>query len=398
MGTLYDMVETDGGINVQDRGASGTGHGWAGANQVFWNCAGASSICQNPWVSAKNYNFGFIGEKNAGWNSRPDGMWVGYKRPGIFPESLYQAQLGSRLNDRGVFSVYQGLEKVNDSTFILSFNMPFLGDLAIAKNFSITGNAGYEGAECSVTALSDTSIKVVVDGIGPLPAFSSVTVNAVNMLSSTGEALSGLTSATYIEPDLRPVVTGLFARVNNEDETLGASSSKPGSIYLVKFSGNYDYLDDYKTERDLDRAVTDNLGRKVDAPFADSVMKIATKGLPGGYYLYYGVDEDGRLSAPADEWPEVEATGPLSKIDDAYTIPDFSVWSSNGIIFINPGDQSAHYSVQFFDITGSLFNGKRSVAGDQQFILPDYRGIMIVKLIAEDGSGIGVYKLVNNPL
>jgi hypothetical protein len=63
MGTLFDVIDTDGEINVQDRDNMGSGHGWSGANQVFWNCEGASSICQSPWVSAKNYNFGWIGDK-----------------------------------------------------------------------------------------------------------------------------------------------------------------------------------------------------------------------------------------------------------------------------------------------------------------------------------------------
>ena len=38
VGTLYDNITTDGEINVQDRGNWGSGHGWAGANQVLWNC------------------------------------------------------------------------------------------------------------------------------------------------------------------------------------------------------------------------------------------------------------------------------------------------------------------------------------------------------------------------
>ena len=395
MGTLYDIIETEGAINVQDRGASGTGHGWAGANQVFWNCAGASSICQNPWVSAKNYNFGFIGEKSPGWNPRPDGVWVGHNRPGIFPESLYQAQLESRLNDARVFSVYPALEKVNDSSFVVSFNMPFLEQLAEAKNFSVTGDAGYEGAEFSVTALSDTSIMVMLDGIGPLPAFSSVIVNADNMLSSTGKALSGLTSAIYVEPDLRPVVTGIYASVNNEDGLLEASSTKPGSIYLVMFSGNYNYLDDYKTVTDLEKAVTDDQGRKVDAPYADSIVTISTKGLPGGYYLYYAVDEDGRLSMPADNWPLVEATGSSLGIDDEYLTSGFSVWSSNGTLFVRPDDHSANYSIQIFDLTGRNLHVRDNMMGDQQFVVPDNHGILIVRLISENGLRIGVFKLLN---
>lgn len=398
MGTLYEVIETNSTINVQDRANSGSGHGWAGANQVFWNCKAASSACQSPWVSAKNYNFGFIGTKDPGRYKRPDGVWVGHNRPGIFPESLYQAQLDSRQGTVRIFSVYPQLEKANDSSFVLLFSMPYYTVLADPANFSIAGNAGYEGAEFSVTALSDTSVMVVLDGFGPLPAFSSVIVNVNNMISLSGKALEGLTSATYIEPDLRPVVSGIYANVNNEDGLLEASSSKPGSIYLVQYTGNYNYLDDYTTVSELDQAVAENLGRKVDAPVADSPVSISTAGLPGGFYLYYATDEEGRVSLPAYEWPLVEATGPLLGMDDEMRMPDFSVWSSNGTIFVQPDDHSADYSARIFDMTGRLLFVGEHMMGDQQLTVPGYRGILIVRLISENGLRIETYKLLNNPL
>jgi len=65
---------TDGEINVQDRGDWGTGHGWAGANQVLWNCKASRVAVQSPWVSAKNYCIGLTGSKYAGrFTDRPDG-------------------------------------------------------------------------------------------------------------------------------------------------------------------------------------------------------------------------------------------------------------------------------------------------------------------------------------
>jgi hypothetical protein len=396
MGTLYDIVVTDGAINVQDRGDSGTGHGWAGANQVFWNCAGASSICQNPWVSAKNYNFGFIGEKNFGWNSRPDGVWVGHNRPGILPESLYQAQLGSRQNSELIFSVYPTLKKVNDSTFVLSLNMPFPDSFANPKNFSITGDAGYEGVEFSVTALSDTSVIIGFESIGPLPAFSSVIVNADNMLSVTGKALEGLTAAIYFEPDLRPVVNGASDIVNNQDGVLTASSSKPGKIYLVEFVVE-NYQNGYTSVSELELAVAENRGRKVDAPYADSTVFISTNGLPGGYYNYYAVDEDGRMSEPANQWPQVEATGPVLEVDDKGIHTGFTIWSSKGTIYIQPKNYSTTYSAHFFDITGRLINVRHQMVDEQHLIIPDYHGILIVKFTTENGLHIGAYKLLHNP-
>lgn len=393
MGTLFDVIETDGAINVQDRGASGSGHGWAGANQVFWNCTGASSICQNPWVSANNYNFGFMGEKDPGWNERPDGVWVGHNKPGILPQSLYQAQLDSRSENIRVFSVYTSLDKVNDSSFVLSFNMPFLSFLAKPTNFSVAGDAGYEGSEFSVTTMSDTSIMLVMDGIGPLPAFSSVIVNVENMLSATGRALNGLSSATYTEPDLRPVVTGTYAKVNNEDDTLEASSTKPGEIFLLRFNEEYNYLDAYQTVSDLEQAVNNNFGRKVDAPVANTAVPIATRGLPGGYYIYFAVDEEGRISAPGDVWPEIEATGPILGAEDEQRISDVFAWSSNGIIFFQPTDNLTTFSARIYDLSGRIMASGENLVGEKQLEIPDYHGVLIVRMIGENGLNVKVKKL-----
>jgi hypothetical protein len=98
MGTLYDNIVTDGPINVQDRGNSGSGHGWAGVNQVFWNCKASAVTAQSPWVSGKNYAIGIVSEKHPGrwFKDRPDAEWEGHNQPGLLPASLYLAQLNAR--------------------------------------------------------------------------------------------------------------------------------------------------------------------------------------------------------------------------------------------------------------------------------------------------------------
>jgi hypothetical protein len=99
VGTLYDMIDTDGQINIQDRGNYGTGHGWAGVTQVVWNSKSPKTAVQNPWVSGKNYCIGLIGGKYGGrFPDRPDGVWEGLNQPGLVPESLYDAQLKERLS------------------------------------------------------------------------------------------------------------------------------------------------------------------------------------------------------------------------------------------------------------------------------------------------------------
>ncbi|MFK8113949.1 MAG: cadherin-like domain-containing protein [Rubripirellula sp.] len=59
-GTLYDTISTDNIIEARNRGNSGTGHGWAGANMVFWNTTANDYIVQNP-PTAQNWVIGASG-------------------------------------------------------------------------------------------------------------------------------------------------------------------------------------------------------------------------------------------------------------------------------------------------------------------------------------------------
>ena len=96
-GTLYDNIITDGEINVQDRGQMGSGHGWAGANQVLWNCRAKTVTVQNPWVSANNYCIAVKAlKKDGALKDRPNGIWEGQNEINVFPRSLYIAQLMAR--------------------------------------------------------------------------------------------------------------------------------------------------------------------------------------------------------------------------------------------------------------------------------------------------------------
>lgn len=97
MGTLYDNIVTDGEMNVRDRGNWGSGHGWAGVNQVFWNCKVGTAAVESPWVSGKNYAIGLKGKKVRGrFPDRPEGEWDGHNQNGLQPASLYMAQMKAR--------------------------------------------------------------------------------------------------------------------------------------------------------------------------------------------------------------------------------------------------------------------------------------------------------------
>lgn len=92
-GGLFDNVTAD--MAIQDRQWMGSGHGWAGANYVVWNCEG-SLVCQQP-PTAQNFAIGFVGTKNAGAFKRPDGWWESLGSH-VKPQSLYLKQLADRLN------------------------------------------------------------------------------------------------------------------------------------------------------------------------------------------------------------------------------------------------------------------------------------------------------------
>jgi hypothetical protein len=96
-GGLYDNVKAD--IAFQDRQYYGSGHGWAGANYVAWNCEG-TLVCQKP-PTAQNWAIGQIGKKEPGaFAPRDDGFWESYGRH-VAPQSLYEQQLRERLNGKG---------------------------------------------------------------------------------------------------------------------------------------------------------------------------------------------------------------------------------------------------------------------------------------------------------
>jgi hypothetical protein len=97
-GTLYDNVDT-GTLNVVNRGRSGTGHGWAGAQMVFWNCrAERMNVARPP--TAQNFAIGCT----VAQQPRGDGHWESVNKP-VEPRSLYLRQLEDRLGPQAVRNI-----------------------------------------------------------------------------------------------------------------------------------------------------------------------------------------------------------------------------------------------------------------------------------------------------
>jgi hypothetical protein len=106
-GLLYDgLVATNRQstdiLGLYNRGTYGTGHGWAAAHSVAWNCnasTGGRIWIQRP-PTAQNYGIGCAGNVTGnGPFAGPTGHIEGSNQPGLEPRSLYLAQLAQRLAD-----------------------------------------------------------------------------------------------------------------------------------------------------------------------------------------------------------------------------------------------------------------------------------------------------------
>jgi hypothetical protein len=105
-GSLYDNLTVENhDLAARNRGNSGTGHGWSGANMVYWNCVAKRFLVENPFT-AQNWVVGGVGERydpanflNAGpgeYDSHGQRVSLG-DRLGNPQDSLYLAQLNERL-------------------------------------------------------------------------------------------------------------------------------------------------------------------------------------------------------------------------------------------------------------------------------------------------------------
>ncbi len=129
-GLLFDNItlEEGGSLGALNRGYSGSGHGWAGANIVFWNCDAPEIVVFDPPTPEQNFAIGYAGEQRdeyptdrleyandrSGYAGTPNAgvykgfplMGTGYiEHPGkpVAPKSLFVRQLMDRIGrDRAI--------------------------------------------------------------------------------------------------------------------------------------------------------------------------------------------------------------------------------------------------------------------------------------------------------
>lgn len=131
-GYLYDSVTTeDGSLAAINRGDSGSGHGWAAANTLFWNCNAPNIVVFDPETDGENnfaigytgtvkasYDIGglFYANTRAGyWATPGEGKYFGFALMGnghiespaapVEPASLFEQQLIDRIGYEAAMSV-----------------------------------------------------------------------------------------------------------------------------------------------------------------------------------------------------------------------------------------------------------------------------------------------------
>jgi endo-1,4-beta-D-glucanase Y len=98
-GLLFDAIDATGGnIQLINRGDYGSGHGWASAHSTVWNFNSVMLIQQPP--TAQNYAVSSRGSLGSRFPWRGAEGRTDFRPGKLFPESLYEAQLCSRLNPR----------------------------------------------------------------------------------------------------------------------------------------------------------------------------------------------------------------------------------------------------------------------------------------------------------
>ncbi len=113
MGTLWDNIR-GGVIRARNRANRGTGHGWAGAQNVLWNCEGSSFTVQSPPTSW-NLAVGCIGDRVINEYKGEDGIYESHGKH-VEPRSLFIAQLQERYEDSVVRAIVSP-SQLNGSIF-----------------------------------------------------------------------------------------------------------------------------------------------------------------------------------------------------------------------------------------------------------------------------------------
>ncbi len=308
---------------------------------------------------------------------------LGHNVPGIFPTSLYEAQLDERLNGTTFFSANSELKQINDTVFAMQFSLPLDSNQIKTENFQMFAAIQINNHDFAVNQADEYTIVFTSSRFKNLPDLSTLLIKADQLTSKNGKPIQGVVAASITMKNRGPVVKGMAKITDNVAGFGEAASNKTGYIYLVKYGVNA------TSKTQLDSLVTSNLGRKTEVSEADILVSVSAKGLPGGYYQYYAVDLNERVSTPSSTWIILDEKGPVTNVEIHPRKNNFRAYQENSSLIVNPGNESI-YSLEIFTITGQKIYQGNNLSGVQNIDLDGIKSVLIIRKYT--GNEISIIK------
>lgn len=239
-GILYDNIfAINGRINVQNRTSSGTGHGWAGAEIMFWNCEGDKMILQDPQGDNRNWAIGCVFNEitNVGiMTTEPLGIVESSGTRIAAIPSLFMKQLAERLEPlrkTQTISFPAMISKnYNDTDFVPTVSAS--SNLAITLSSSNTNVATIVNGMIHIVGVGTSVITASQAGdmyyLAATDASQILNVNKANQTIT----FSNLPNKSYDDIDFAPVASASsLLTVSYSSSNTSIASIVNGNIHIV---------------------------------------------------------------------------------------------------------------------------------------------------------------------
>lgn len=304
-GVLYDNIvattrQSTDVLGLYNRGTYGTGHGWATAHSVAWNCnaAGGRVWIQQP-PTAQNYGIGCSGNvTGTGPFAGSAGFIEGTGQTGLAPVSLYLAQLAQRQADAGPPVITRPPE-----------THTVMAGETVVLTVTATNAVSFQWRHDNAAVAGATADTLVLPTIGGADAGEyTVTVgNAAGTITSDAAKLSLLSSGQpgrLINISIRAVtstasqtlVVGTTVKNDERQGTLPVLMRVAGPA-LIPFNVGSVLADPLLTLRTTDAVITSNDDWNDDASVAQLASRLGAFPFPAH-----------TLDA-ATSWPNLAAGG-----------------------------------------------------------------------------------------
>lgn len=259
-GILFDNINGDGQLRIQNRLSSGSGHGWAGAQIMFWNCIANDIVIQDPPTYHQNWAIGCIGPiTNMGqWSAEPIGYVESNGTSISNIPSLFIAQLNDRTKkDQSITFDIINEKIIGDQDFNLTASSTSGLPLSYTSSNPLVANI--VGNRVHINAIGNTTIIASQQGNNYYRPASNVsralTVNDRNNntqtvffkhpVSSTFDFYYHLMSAAHVQLNLFDVkgqlIKSVFDKIENEGNHTEYDINVnllPNGTYFLQFTTN----------------------------------------------------------------------------------------------------------------------------------------------------------------